>query len=153
MSATDKPDPARAARLFANLVIDGETERIEALSDEEYTAELERRGRDPSSEMSVEDLLERVNVLATQKERAPERPPTPARTSGAHQVKPNSTTADARPVPRSTSPAAMKGRFTSIGGPWWPLSNSRATVMSPARSGSSRCPMPGGAMQESVRSS
>ena len=47
----------------------------------------------------------------------------------------------------------MKGRFTSIGGPWWPLSNSRATVMSPASVGSSRWPMPGGSTQESVRSS
>src|SRR5690349_20066527 len=47
----------------------------------------------------------------------------------------------------------MNGRFTSIGGPWCPLSNSRATVMSPASVGSSRWPMPGGSTQDVVRSS
>ncbi len=67
MSTADKPDPDRAARFFADLVIDGEAERIANLSDEEYIAEVKRKGGDPADEMSVEDLLARVRTLAAQK--------------------------------------------------------------------------------------
>ena len=62
----------------------------------------------------------------------------PPSTSGAHQAKAKSTIADASPDPRSTSPVAMNDRFTSMGGPARPLSNSLATVRSPVSSGSSR---------------
>ena len=50
--------------------------------------------------------------------------------SGAHQAKPNSTTAEARPPSSSTRPPAMKSIEIDSGGPVMPRSKSRATVRS-----------------------
>ena len=56
--------------------------------------------------------------------------PAPPSTSGAHQAKPNSTTAEARPATSSTRPPAMKSIEIDSGGPVMPRSKSRATVRS-----------------------
>ena len=68
----------------------------------------------------------------------------PARSGGAHQAKPASTMAEARPAIISTSPDAMKSMEIDIGGPVMPRSKSRAIVRSFVSFGFSRCPIPGG---------
>jgi hypothetical protein len=71
MTTDDKPDPARAARFVANLVVDAEAKRILSLSDEEFLAERKRKGRDLASTPSVEEFLEKVKALAA-RQQAPE---------------------------------------------------------------------------------
>ena len=60
---------------------------------------------------------------------------------------PMRTAAEATPLTALTRLVAMKSTLRYIGGPVMPRSNSRAVVRSSARSGSSRCPMPGGCTQ------
>jgi hypothetical protein len=70
VSTTEKPDPSKAALFLADLVIDGEAERLAGLSDEEFLAEQKRRGRDPSRTPSTEEFLGRVKSLAARQEQA-----------------------------------------------------------------------------------
>ncbi len=70
MSTTDKPDPVRGALFFAKLLAEGESKRIEGLSDADFVAEMKRKGLDPSRETDVEALLEKVKIRAVQQGRA-----------------------------------------------------------------------------------
>jgi hypothetical protein len=81
VSTTEKPDPDRAARFFAQLVGDEEAARVQSLSDEELQAEMAREGHSIAEVPSYEALMARVAARAGREGRTglPTKPVVPLR--------------------------------------------------------------------------
>jgi hypothetical protein len=104
VSTPNKTDPARGWMYVEKLLAEEEAERIERLSDEEFAAELKRKGVDPSRARSAEDLLARAMARAAQQR--PVVAPTPSRPLEP-AVKPE-------PAATAKSPAAPEGRVVPL---------------------------------------